>query len=159
MLTLTNHLLILLWSSVTRSCTNSFNLRAVSRETLIVIFRCENALKWILFSKSSWKNRKKNVMETFFFWSCVGLIWSQKWTHTQIEHFTKNSPNRHFWAFFIGERLKMIRTRFSLRFWQNRIYDFLILWTRLHMRRSRHPLTPILHASLSASYRRRYERV
>jgi hypothetical protein len=32
----------------------------------MAIFRCENAAKRFLFSKSLWKTRKKNVMENFF---------------------------------------------------------------------------------------------
>jgi hypothetical protein len=31
-------------------------------------------------------------MEKFYFWSYEGLIWGQKWTHTKIDHFTKNGP-------------------------------------------------------------------
>ena len=31
-------------------------------------------------------------MEKFVFWSYEGLIWGQKWTHTKIDHFTKNGP-------------------------------------------------------------------
>jgi hypothetical protein len=31
-------------------------------------------------------------MDNFFSWSYRGLIWGQKWTHTKIDHFTKNGP-------------------------------------------------------------------
>jgi hypothetical protein len=39
----------------------------------------------------------------------------------------KMVQNRHNWVFFIGEMLKMMRIRFSTRFWENRMFDSLIL--------------------------------
>ena len=39
-------------------------------------------------------------MENFFFWSYGGQIWGQKWTHTKIDHFTKNSPKSAFLSVF-----------------------------------------------------------
>jgi hypothetical protein len=39
-------------------------------------------------------------MEKFFFWSYGGLIWDQKWTHTKIDHFTKNGPKSSISSIF-----------------------------------------------------------
>ena len=64
-----------------------------AKKPQMAIFWCENAAKRLLFSKSSWKTRKKNVKEKFFSWSYGGQIWGQKWTHTKIDHFTRNRPN------------------------------------------------------------------
>jgi hypothetical protein len=58
----------------------------------MAIFGCENAAKRFLFSKSTLKTRKKIVMESFFSSSYRVQLWGQKWTHTKIDHFTKNGP-------------------------------------------------------------------
>ena len=63
-----------------------------AKKPQMAIFWCENAAKRLLFSKSSWKTRKKNVKEKFFSWSYGGQICGQKWSHTKIDHFTKNGP-------------------------------------------------------------------
>jgi hypothetical protein len=109
------------------------------RNFIFHIVRCENALKRFLFSNSLWKTRKKNVLENFFYWSYGGQIWGQKSTHTIIDDFTKNGPNRQNWVFFIGKRPRMMRIRFSTRFWQNRNCDSLILQLRLQIGQSQHP--------------------
>ena len=72
-----------------------------ARNPHMVIFGCQNRSKWILFPKSTWKTRKKNVKTgKFFFWSYGGLIWDQKWTHTKIDHFTKNGPKSSILSIF-----------------------------------------------------------
>jgi hypothetical protein len=66
----------------------------------MAIFGCENGAKRFLFSKSTLKTRKKNVMEKIFFWSYGAQIWGQKWTHTKIDHFTKNGPKSSIMSIF-----------------------------------------------------------
>jgi hypothetical protein len=39
-------------------------------------------------------------MEKFFFWSYGAQIWGQKWTHTKIDHFTKNAPKSSILSIF-----------------------------------------------------------
>jgi hypothetical protein len=45
-----------------------------------------------LFRNLHEKLGKKILREKFFFWPYGGQIWGQKWTHTKIDHFTKNGP-------------------------------------------------------------------
>jgi hypothetical protein len=44
----------------------------------MAIFGCENGAKRFLFSKSTGKTRKKNVMDNIFSWSYEAQIWGQK---------------------------------------------------------------------------------
>jgi hypothetical protein len=43
---------------------------------------------------------KKMLLKIFFLGHIGGQIWGQKWTHTKIDHFTKNSPKSSKLSFF-----------------------------------------------------------
>jgi hypothetical protein len=79
-------------------------------------FGYENAAKRFLFSKSTLKTRKKIVMENFFL-GHMGLKYGVKNGPIQKSTISlKMVENRQNWVFFIGERQKMMRIRFSTRF-------------------------------------------
>ena len=58
-----------------------------------------------------------------------------------IGDFDKNTKNRHFWVSFIGKRPKMMRTNFSILFW-----DKIIFW--LGPFRHQHTVWPSGHGYL-----------
>jgi hypothetical protein len=37
-------------------------------------------------------------MEKIFYWSYGGLIWGEKWNHTNIDHFTKKGRNFEYFS-------------------------------------------------------------
>jgi hypothetical protein len=45
-------------------------------------------------------------MEKFFLVIWVNLKWDQKWSHTKIDHFTKNGPKSSILSIFQREKAK-----------------------------------------------------
>jgi hypothetical protein len=69
----------------------------------MAIFGCQNVSKWFLFRNLHEKLGKKMLWKNFF-WSYGGLKWGQKWSHTKINHFTKNGPKSSILSIFQREK-------------------------------------------------------
>ena len=113
-------------------------LRAISRKKLKWPFFDVKMRQNGFFFRIPHEKLGKKCYGKFFFL----VIWGSNMGSnmgSKIDHFTKIGQNRQNCIFFIGKRLRVMRIRFSTRFWQNKICDYLILQLRLQIGQSRHP--------------------